>query len=647
MASASFVEIISHFAGYLQIFQDIARDRIEYDETLAPHRSDDYTTLRPNYDHPFTPDDMDTPRGPAPDLMPDDPIHLGRVHPIKALSDLLEPDLDFFPHSRLPSIMLPMSLSSGGGGGVDHHIKVTYQPGDGQSEVEVHQHNIMFNDAIMLPADAVLPADGLTVRLDADAMATLQRMADDANAHIPNDWWIPQTGTAATDFLTAHDAAWVDRGGTPDAHSVQPGYYLNGVLQEPAPPAPDLTPLAAAATLPDTGHGLGQWAVLGSNDSTNAALIVDLTHSARTMVVMGDYFKTDAMFQTNTTINHDHVSLSGGLGTPSVTTGSDVANNIADFVQHPGIYSTIPVTYAGPNWSVDVVNGDYYNVHSVVQDNYLFHNDVITQTSADTHYDLVGGYNQLGNLAQIFDGSIHYDLIVVQGAYHGMNVIFQNNMLLNNDQIKMAADGADPSQSVSAGQNNLLNEGTIENYGGTSFSPLTADAKTIDGLLSGGATSLDPNLGNAIAGNGGTFHVLYITGNYYDINAIWQNNVTDDVNVIYQLQNQPSAGAMSYHPDGTVTQSVSTGNDRLANDAAIIDVNPDHAYVNGHTYTDSILVQANLLPTHQDNAVNADIHALVPELIAFVNDSQDAAHSAPTTTVPAVAHNDPMASMLH
>jgi len=34
---------------------------------------------------------------------------------------------------------------------------------------------------------------------------------------------------------------------------------------------------------------------------------------------------------------------------------------------------------------------------------------------------------------------------VVQGAYHGMNVIFQNNILLNNDQIKMAADGTDPS----------------------------------------------------------------------------------------------------------------------------------------------------------------------------------------------------------
>jgi hypothetical protein len=56
-------------------------------------------------------------------------------------------------------------------------------------------------------------------------------------------------------------------------------------------------------------------------------------------------------------------------------------------------------------------------------------------------------------------------------------------------------------------------------------------------------------------------------------------------------------------------------------------------------------VQANLLPTHQDKAVNADTHALVPELIAFVNDSQDPTHHAPAI-VPTVAHNDPMASML-
>jgi hypothetical protein len=644
MASASFVEIISHFAGYLQIFEDIARDRIEYEDDALRRPPDDYTTPRPHYAIDVTPDDIEINGARLPDLLPFDPYKHAHVNPVKLAVPPLPPDVDkFHPTPLVPNILLP--IPGGGGGGGGSQITVRYHPGGDQSEIQMEQHNILYNDTNLLPDGADLAAP-LIMRLDADAMTTIQLMADDANAHIPTDWWIPQNGSGATDFLIAHDASWAAQGGTPDPHSVQPGYYLNGVLQDPSTPAPDLTPLPAPLPLPSTGHGLGQWAVLGSNDSTNAALLVDLTHSARTMIVMGDYFKTDAMFQTNTTINDDHISVSGGLGLPSILTEANVANNIADFVHHPGIYSTIPVTYAGPNWTVDVVNGDYYNVHTVVQTNYLFHNNVLTQTSGDTHYDLVGGNNQLGNLAQVFDGSIHYDLIVVEGAYHGMNVIFQNNILLNNDQIKMAADGTDPSQSVSSGHNNLLNQGTIDDYGGDSFSPLNTDAKTIDSLLAGGATSLDPSLGNAIAGNGSTFHVLYIKGNYYDVNAIWQNNVTDDVNVLYQLQNKPSAGAMSYHPDGTVTQSVSAGNNSLANDAAIIDVNPDKAYVNGHVYTDSILVQANLLPTHQDSGVNADTHALVPELIAFVNDSQDTTHLVPAT-VPPIAHNDPMTSMLH
>ena len=109
--------------------------------------------------------------------------------------------------------------------------------------------------------------------------------------------------------MIAHDAAWAESGGTPDAHSVTPGYYVNGELQErPSEPPPP----AQAPELPDTGHGIGQWATLGSNFSINAALIVDIGEGARTMVVMGDYFKTDAIFQTNTTVDHDHISVSGG-----------------------------------------------------------------------------------------------------------------------------------------------------------------------------------------------------------------------------------------------------------------------------------------------------------------------------------------------
>ena len=104
MASASFVEIISHFAGYLQIFHDIARDRIQYDESLAPRPSGDYTTLRPNYDYRIVPEDMETVAGPVPELMPDDPIHFVRGRPLKLLRGPQDDDSDFFPRSPAPSV---------------------------------------------------------------------------------------------------------------------------------------------------------------------------------------------------------------------------------------------------------------------------------------------------------------------------------------------------------------------------------------------------------------------------------------------------------------------------------------------------------------------------------------------------------------
>ena len=160
-------------------------------------------------------------------------------------------------------------------------------------------------------------------------------------------------------------------------------------------------------------------------------------------------------------------------------------------------------------------------------------------------------------------------------------------------------------------------------------------------------TSLDPELAGALIGHGGPLKVLYITGDYYDINAVWQTNITSDVDVMYQLQNQPLADLMALDPDGAVTQSVTAGGNELHNDAAIVDVNPDATYVKGEIYTDSILVQANLVPTGTDHAVNADTHTLVTELIAFVDDHpQDAAGPPPAAIVNSV-QSDPMASMLH
>ena len=225
----------------------------------------------------------------------------------------------------------------------------------------------MHDDDVNLSPDALAAVAPLIERLNSDAMTIIEELAADANAAIPVNWQMPQTDGGATDFLKAHDAARADGGGEPDAHSVTPGYYVNGELQERPSEA---TPPAEAPELPDTGHGIGQWASLGNNFSINAALIVDIGESARTMVVNGDYFKTDAIFQTNTIMDDDRVRVSGGDREPSSTSDQDVATNIADFAQNPSIYTGFSAQFAGPNWIVDVVDGDFYSVHAVAQVNF-------------------------------------------------------------------------------------------------------------------------------------------------------------------------------------------------------------------------------------------------------------------------------------
>lgn len=666
MFAGGISETIMHFVGYLRIIDDIARDRVEYDGASNHAPAENYVAKHLDYNNPINPDDIEIGGVGAPQLLSLDDLHFDRALPVKLrhAAQAEHPD-DSRPHT-LPDILHNLGGGGGASGGGAHiQISVTYQAGGEQDLLDVLQINRLSNDDVIGDGAFAAQAHALSMA----AQAVIMEMAENANAHIPQAWWMPHNDTGATLFLTSHDQAWAAHGGVHDPHSVQPGYYLNGELQHPAPDAltsPSVPPsldqvishAADALTkqvidvhqvgMAAHGQQIGQWAELGGNLSLNGALVVDLTQSARTMIVEGDYFKTNAIFQTNSLVDHNHFTTTGGTALPALT-GGDTMNNIANFVQHPGIYATVPAHWAGPNWSVDVVHGNYYNIHAVTQINYLSNNDVVAQNSDATHYEIHAGGNTLANLTQILDGNVHYDLIVVAGAYHGMNVIFQNNILLTVSEIKMIADGVNASQSHSDGHNALSNEATIDNYGGNNFHPTNAALDGVVKDVAGGATSLDPHAGLAFDGSGGTIHVLYVTGDYYDVNAIWQTNVTSDVNVMVQLIGAPPPGlAAALHQDGTVSQSAVTGQDSLLNKAAIIDVGPTNTYVGGHIYTDAVLVQANLLPDVKSATLAGDTHTLVPELVAFVTDSQDASHThaAPATTSPA-PHEDPMASVMH
>jgi len=164
--------------------------------------------------------------------------------------------------------------------------------------------------------------------------------------------------------------------------------------------------------------------------------------------------------------------------------------------------------------------------------------------------------------------------------------------------------------------------------------------------ISGGVTTLDPSYGRFVDGSGGEFNVLYVKGDYYDINAVWQTNVITDVNIVMQFLDPPSGAALARDADGAETQSVMAGENLLTNDAAIVDVGATNTYVNGQIYGDTILVQANLLPTDKDEALTHDAQALVPELVAFVNESQNEAPPVQPVMI-APPHDDAIANVLH
>jgi len=645
MVPGGITESIWHFSGYLRIFDDIARDREVLDEGGYRPQIDDYTAklsnfLVPSVDDEFTANPVHMPDG---DFLQG--IRGSRIGPLRHPHDQdhhPDPQKPFAPPPVTP--LIPANEGSGGGGG-DIVIQVAYQPGGEQSLLEVHQINHLDNDTTL----ELGPSPQLAAMLAWETGNTLEQMEAKADTAIPDRWIVPQDSMQITQFVDGHDQREAALGGAQDPHSVTPGFYTDGMLQDPSLTPPDQLPVPQMAAAPDVTHGqgLGQWTYDGGNGATNLAQIVDMTDSARTMIVLGNSYTSDAIVQTNSFVNHDNIAVSDPYAV--VSTGGNLATNMADFVEHPGVYASLPAYWAGPNWDVEIVNGNYYNVHTLEQINYLSNNNITVQESADSQYVAQGGGNQLENLAKISDGGFNYDLVIVGGSFHNLNAIFQNNILLNNDIIKMSGNGADPIQTVTAGNNQLTNMATIDNYGGNGTQPYTPDLANLVSEIKAGITQLDPAFGQLVAGDGGTFHVLYVTGDYYDVNAVWQTNIVANSNIIMQLLNPPAAAVAAFYGGGAETQSVTTGQNVLTNDAAIIHVGATTTDLNGQAYTDTILIQANLVTQQSDHVTVANPQALVPEIIAFIGSADVPApattHTATPTTMP--IHADPLASLTH
>lgn len=620
MVPGGVTEIIWHFAGYFHHIEEIAKDRFVYEDGGVRVRPDDYvvdlkeTIVKPNLDD-FDTDKIPFPEYTASDSSPSDDLKSPGLRPVKPFA---EADFEADFHAKKPLALRPATSDPTVQLEPDI-ITLSYRDGGEQLLLEVDQINALGDDDELL----VLADSGVAGLRDIDIDATLQDLIEAAEGQTPDSLALPQTGSAAAaEFIAARDArtAENDDGEGEHEHSVEPGYYVNGELQE-KPEEPETTPVPEEPSPPDLA-AIGQWAELGSNDATNAALIVDIKEATNTMIVLGDYFKTDAIIQTNVFIDDDQIDIAGGELPVQIIGGENKADNIAEFERHNGIFPADPVFFAGMHWNVDVVDGNFYDINLVFQKNLLSDNDVAVQETQHSHYEAHLGENEQLNLTQVFEGEVVYDLIVVGGNFHGANFIFQYNVLLDADILKIAAGenaGDAPTQSASSGENALLNDAVIVTYGDNFFAIPGENLDDILAALSSRSGSLDPSQGWHIPGNGSdVLNALYVTGDYYDINAIWQVNIIADADIAIQLLSRPQP------EDGEeLTQSASTGSNTATNDAAIVDVGSTSSLVGGGVYQDTILIQANLVTENNDKIVYGDPNQLVSEIVAFTgNDTE-------------------------
>lgn len=630
MQAGGITETIWHFIGYLHLADSVARAPVFYEGDLQ-------ATL-PQEPHDPAREPL---RGLAFDELVSVPTTMQETlasRPPGSLSNDLSPaafGLPGRPLAPVPPPLKPLSLQADqhgfGMGASQRLITVEYREGGIENLIQIRQVNIL-DDRDLITSDDIRYADGSVVvppelRLG-DRFAELVMQANDvAPDGIPDMATALQFGTeSAVALISGRDAAWAETGSPyPEGTSVDAapvGRIVDGVADAPAPYAPTLLDIApwrpdeapvehvveAKLELAGPTGGVATLAETGLNVQVNAAVIIDANEAVGSMMVGGDYFYSRGIVQVNILVDNDHVDIAvAGDLSPIVKTAGNEAHNIAEFITHE---STISVRGAAgtPHWVVDVMPGDFYDVRSIVQFNGLDDNDRTVQAEGGTYFNLGTGENLQINLTKVF-GIDSYDIIIIGGNYHRADWIYQYNIMLDPDYAKLYSTGGEDSDTtVTTGFNSLTNQATIESYDAAAFKPMLDAHHDLMGLLAGGATILIPDADWQLYGSAsGTLKILYVSGDYYDVNVITQVNFLIDGD--QSLQASANAGT---------EQGVAAGGNSALNEAVIVDPGllSTSNYLGGEAYEEAVLIQVDIV-TDSDTVTIHDTTTLVPELVAF------------------------------
>ena len=631
---------ISLFIGSLRIPVDASLLQSDYDEFHARLQPDvEDGAPRPPFTSPQAFDDLDSQRSPGLPVTGVDPWNLIASHGFPWHFTPPPPNLHDVPLPHLAP--LPHLGGGGGGGGEDIlGITVTYQSGGDQMDMRVEQVNNLRSDDVVTGT-----TDGTNPLWPSHPVANFQSLeqlaANQTPDHLAGTHDTPEAITAglqgmASDHLAiAGDASLHLTGSDYSYDSVtnqlQPGLFIDGQSVDPASPQPT-NPDVIVPAMPTDTHANMAVIEAGSNIQVNSAELLNAHGPTGTLVVMGDSYKSDAIVQTNVLV--DHSAIVGTADSATLQAGDNAANNVANFINAFDQNPYAMGLFSGLNWHVDTVSGNFYDVKLGTQFNSMTDNDLVSHTSTNNYSFLETGGNQQGNLlTETNINSSQYDLVVVGGNYYNANWLFQTNVLLNSDYVSVT--GGNGQETVSTGANWLLNSAVIADYS-TGLHGLTPELQAIASALQGGEQTLDLNAGMAVPGNGSMeLNVLFVTGNYYDYNVLQQTNVMNDSDTVMQQLGPNEAGY------------VSTGSNQLVNGGAIVELGPlGGEYVGGNQYSESILVQSNIisqtaeLPPGQSSLVLNDPTHLAPEAAVVIAQLPAAPAPAPDQATTTSTHSD-------
>jgi len=651
MNAGGFSEAIWHFAGYLHLDENIFTTEVTYDGGYFEPKADDDPATFSDLLKPSQFDELTSQRVGFQEAATSEPSqHLQRNSiPGFVAPQVHEPPLHhvepLLPPSEDPDLLSIQIIR------INHLIAVQYQDGGTETLLSAHQINTL-DDRDTIVTDMVRLANGdIVIPPEIHTAGALASMIEEAREATPQSLPINVVGNtqALIAAISSRDDDWAAHGHVAgeDASSDAPvgrmvdGHRSSDALPEPTtaqitPWQPTVAPEAhqITVTVMTAGptQGVGTIAETGQNTQINEAGILDVNEASNSLIVGGNYYFSRGIVQVNVLVDNDHIDIAKNQSAPSVSTEGNEVHNVAEFVNHD-ITASYHGAAATPTWSADVLQGNFYDVKSVVQFNGLDDSDRVVQATAGTFYEADTGHNQQINLAQITNLD-SYDVIIVGGDYHRADWIYQYNVMLASSAVQLfASSTADRvSQDVTTGFNSLTNSANITTYDSAAFKPLnSAQHDLLDGLSSKVAV-LTPNSDWQLAGDASVpLKILYVSGDYYDVNAISQVNVLANVDQVIQATGTAHS-----------QQGVATGGNYALNDAQIVDPGTlsTDKYLGGQAYEDSILIQTNLITSH-DTVTIHDTSTLVPELAAFTHDAEPSGCTDALLTKPIdLSHHD-------